>query len=187
MSFDLKSVLTSVAPTLATMLGGPLAGTAVTALEGAFGLNAGAGQDAITQVVQSGNMTPDIIAKVRAADQAHAEAMQQQGIDLAKLNAAHQEALAATDAADRDSARKREETVKDWTPAALAAGITLGFFGILAFLLQAQPPAGSRDVLNIMLGSLGTAWVSVVAYYFGSSAGSDRKTELLSQAPAIEK
>lgn len=47
-------------------------------------------------------------------------------------------------------------------------------------------PVASRDVLNIMLGSLGTAWISIIAYYFGSSNGSSRKTELLAKAPAVE-
>ena len=89
MSTDLKSLVSTIAPTLATMLGGPLAGTAVTALEGAFGLQAGAGPEAITQAVQSGAMTPEVVAAMRAADQKHAEAMAQQGIDLEKLNLAH--------------------------------------------------------------------------------------------------
>ncbi len=186
MSFDLKTAIGSIAPTLATMLSGPLAGAAVSALVGAFGLGPSAGADDITKVMQGGTMTPETVAAVRAADQHHAELMQQQGIDLAKLNAAHQEALATTDASDRNSARQREMTIKDWTPALLAAGITAGFFGILAYLMLYSPPAGSRDVLNIMLGSLGTAWVSVVAYYFGSSAGSDRKTDLLALAQPVK-
>jgi hypothetical protein len=184
MKFDLKTAIGSIAPTLATMLGGPLAGTAVAALTNAFGLSPSASKDEITSVAQSG-LTPEIIAKVRAEDQRHAEVMQQQGIDLAKLNAAHQEALAATDASDRNSARQREMSIKDVTPALLATGITTGFFGILAYLMVYSPPAESRDVLNIMLGSLGTAWVSVVAYYFGSSAGSQKKTELLAQSQPI--
>ena len=51
MNFNLKAALGSIAPTLATMLGGPLAGTAVTALEGALGLAPGAGTDEVTKVV----------------------------------------------------------------------------------------------------------------------------------------
>ncbi len=187
MSADLKSLVATIAPTIATMLGGPFAGTAVSALEGAFGLQAGSGPEAIVQAVQSGTMTPEVVAAMYAADQKHAEAMAQQGIDLEKLNLAHQELLAATEAADRNSARQREMAVKDWTPMVLAAGTTIGFFGLLTALLFVEPPAGSREVVVAMVGALGTAWISVISYYFGSSAGQARQTELLAQAPAIGK
>jgi len=65
--------------------------------------------------------------------------------------------------------------------------VTLGFFGVLAYMLFRSIPASGRDSMLLMLGSLSTAWTSVVAYYFGSSAGSDRKTELLAEAPPIAK
>ena len=39
----------------------------------------------------------------------------------------------------------------------------------------------NRDLVNVVVGALGTAWISIIGYYFGTSAGSMRKTELLAQ------
>ena len=68
MNFDLKTALASFAPTLATMLAGPMAGTAVAALESALGLDAGSGVPAINAAMQAGAMTPETIGLLRAAD-----------------------------------------------------------------------------------------------------------------------
>ncbi len=166
------------------MLGGPFAGTAVTALETA-GLDPGAGGDAVVQAVQSGAMTPEVVAAMKEADHKHAEAMAQQGIDINKMNLAHTELIASTNASDRISARQREMAMKDWAPPLLAAGTTIGFFGLLIAMLFIAPPPSSHDVLTTMVGALGTGWISVVSYYFGSSAGQARQTELLAMAPAV--
>ena len=87
-------------------------------------------------------------------------------------------AIITLDIAD---ARDREIHIKDYTPRVLAYGVTIGFFGILAIYTYGTVPEMNTSVLNIMLGSLGTAWVSIINYYFGSSIGSQRKTELLSK------
>ena len=175
MAFDLKSAVATLAPTLATMMGGPLAGAAVKALGEAFGLPNGATQDDVSAVLQRGALSGEMIAAVRAADQRHAEAMTAMGIDLARVNADTTKALAATDAADRDSARKRESTVGGVATPFLAGLITIGFFAVLAYIVGNGKPAVGGDVVLLLLGSLSAAWTAVVSYYFGSSASSARK------------
>jgi predicted Na+-dependent transporter len=61
---------------------------------------------------------------------------------------------------------------RDWTPHVLALIVTFGFFALLGYLAVRPVPAESKDVLNIMLGSLASGWVSIVSYYFGASLGS---------------
>lgn len=173
---DWKNLISSVAPFLGTALGGPLGGMAVSALGDALGLS-DKSESAIKQALSG--VTPEQMLAVKNADQAFQIKMQELGF----ANLKDMEQIAES---DRDSARKREVDVKDNTPKILAYFITLGFFSILAFMLFNEVPVGSKDVLNILLGSLGTAWIAIVSYYFGSSNGSARTTELLSKAPAIE-
>ena len=82
-------------------------------------------------------------------------------------------------AGDRDSARKREVLTGDFTPKVLAAAITIGFFGILFWMFIHGVPKNGNEALLLMLGALQTAFTGVIAYYFGSSAGSKAKNELL--------
>jgi hypothetical protein len=173
---SLAKAVSSFAPTLATMLGGPLAGTAVTALESAFGLAPGAGADAITSAAQAG-MTPDIVAKVRAADQEHAEKMRQLDIDVQKLNASHEEAFAKVDADDRNSARQREVAVKDWTPAIIAFLMIFLYGGVQVYLLTSVINDDMREIVMRSLGTLDAAVTMVLGYYFGSSVASRRSEQ----------
>lgn len=172
MAFDWKTLVKSIAPTIGTALGGPLGGVAGLALSRALGRDEAAAKDdnALAAAVQEAN--PDQLLALKKADQDFAVQMQKLGFE-------NVEALEAIAASDRASAREREIRTQDWTPKALAIAITLGFFGLLAYLCKREPPPGSRDILNILLGSLGAAWLAVVSYYFGSSAGSARKDELM--------
>lgn len=87
---------------------------------------------------------------------------------------AYQESMFRAELADVDSARKREMAVQDITPRVLALVVTVGFFGLLGFLVFHEAPAGSRDILNIMIGALGAGFGSVLGYYFGSSQTGDK-------------
>lgn len=172
---DWKNLIATVSPWIGTALGGPLGGLAVGAVADALGLSDKT-EASIKQALSG--VTPEQMLALKNADQEFAIKMQELGF----ANMKDMEAIAAS---DRDSARKREIAVKDNTPRNLAYAVTAGFFGVLAFMLTNEVPAGSRDVLNIMLGSLGTAWVGINAYYYGSTKGSQYKTELLSKANPV--
>lgn len=181
MAFNLGTALAGIAPTLATMLGGPLAGAAVTAIAGAFGLAPDATQADITKVLQTGAMTPEIIAAVRAADQRHAEILGQQGIDLAKLNADTIAAADATAAADRASARGMQIAKPSYWPGALSALTTCGVLGVIgASLAGLKVP---QDAVTVQLiGGLTAGWAACLAYWVGTTSNSRAKDQLLAQS-----
>lgn len=51
----------------------------------------------------------------------------------------------------------------------------------LAGLHFIEPPPGAREPLLLLTGSLSAAFGAVVAYWFGTTAGSADKTTLLAQ------
>lgn len=121
------------------------------------------------------NATPEQRLALQQEENRHEESLKQMGIASSK----EFEQLAVT---DRASARDMQVKNKSWIPPALALFITTGFFGILAAMFRYEPPQTAHDALMLLLGALGGAWTSVVAYYFGSSSGQDRQTEILSQS-----
>jgi len=173
---DALGVVAKLAPTIASVIGGPLAGGAVTALESVFGITAQPNasiddrQSAVAAAISGA--TPEQLAAMRKADQDYAARMAEAGFK-------NVETLASLSVQDRESARQMQISTKSMTAPFLALFVTLGFFGVLALMMFYPLPSATHDALMLMLGSLGTAWTGVIAYYFGSSAGSDRKTEIL--------
>jgi hypothetical protein len=157
--------LAQIAPGIATALGGPLAGLAVSAISKALGVD----EKDVQSTIDSGKLTADQLTSLKQAEiQLQAQA-QELGLNFEKL---------AVD--DRKSARDMQSTTKSIVPPLLALLVTAGFFGILTALMLGY--AQKSDELMIMLGSLGTAWTGIIGFYFGSSAGSQRKDELLHQS-----
>lgn len=166
---DWRKIVGAVAPSLATALGGPVAGLAVAELSRSLLGRTNGSKDEVAAAIASGGA--EAIARVRAADQAFALRLKEMDIDLDRL---HQ--------ADRASAREREVQAQDsWTPRILAGLVTAGFFSVLFFLLHHGKPDQGGDALLVMLGALGGAWASVISYYFGSSAGSAAKNQLFAK------
>lgn len=62
--------------------------------------------------------------------------------------------------------------------------VTVAIVGALYLLIYVPMPPLSKDAILIILGGLLKMVGDVFAYYFGSSEGSQRKTELLGGASA---
>lgn len=157
--------LKQIAPTIATALGGPLAGLAVDAVSKAIGID----PKDVTNTISEGKLSADQIASIKQAEIAMQAKAQELGLDFEKI---------AVD--DRKSARDLQAQTQSWIPGALAIVVTIGFFGILIGMMMET--FKTSEPLMLMLGSLGTAWTGIVAFYFGSSAGSQKKDELLHQS-----
>jgi uncharacterized protein YdeI (YjbR/CyaY-like superfamily) len=155
--------LKQIAPTVATALGGPLAGMAVSAISKAIGVD----EDKVSDLIKDNKLTAEQIAQVKIAEIELQKQAQELGLNFAKL-----------EVDDRKSARDMQVATRSWIPPLLAAAVTAGFFGILAMMLLGKVDSNNPAIL-MMLGSLGTAWTGIIAYYFGSSAGSQAKTEML--------
>ena len=70
---------------------------------------------------------------------------------------------------DRDSARKREETVKDSVPRNLAYLISSGFFISLFLLVFVDIDADIVEVLKAMSEMLKVVFIMIIGYYFGAT------------------
>jgi hypothetical protein len=168
----ITDIIGKVAPTVATVLGGPFAGMAIELLGGALGIGEPT-QAKIANVLTNSQLTGDQLLALKKAELDLQAQLEANGIRLEEV-AAH----------DRDSARQREVAVKDWTPKVLALMVTVGFFGVLSWLLVQGKPAQGGDALLVMLGALGGAWTSIIAYYYGSSSGSAQNRETIAKLAA---
>lgn len=171
---DIMSVVRTVAPWIGTALGGPLGGMAVEAASKALGITEKT-QGALKAALSGA--TPEQMLALKNADQEFA--LQMQAIGFKQVTD-----LEAVAAGDRKDARDMQKTVRSWVPATLSIIVTCGYFGILAGMLGGVFKVTDSEALLIMLGSLSTAWGIVMAFWFGTTSDSGRKTELLAQAPA---
>lgn len=171
---DWKQLLQSVAPTIATALGGPMAGFAVRTLSNALlGHESGSEADIAEAINVSG---PDALLKIKEAENAFAIRLKELDIDLERIGLQ-----------DRASAREREAKTGDsWTLRILAAIVITGFQVCVWYVITGKAKGLNDPNIAITIGTL-IGYVSakadqVISYYFGSSHGSQQKTEAMNKA-----
>ena len=120
-------------------------------------------------VISNNKLDATQVAALQQAELELKKQAQAMNLDFAKL---------AND--DRKSARDMQATTRSIIPPVLALVVTVGFFGILIGLMTKT--FATSDALMMMLGSLGTAWTGIISFFFGSSASSQAKDQLLHQS-----
>ena len=155
----LLDLVKGVAPTLATALGGPLAGAAVGMLADKLGVP---------------EKTVEAVTAALVSNPANLEKLKEMELEFYKI-----------DAQDRSSARTREVEMakadvhfitKNIT-SLLAIGILAGSMIIALLVFFVDFPDSQENILIFVLGSLFSIATQVVSYYFGSSQGSKDKTK----------
>jgi hypothetical protein len=148
-----KNIVKTVAPVLGTALGGPMAGAATKFIADKFLGEPNASDEQISQAMLTAS--PEQLLKLKQLDTDFALQMRQLDVDIYQI-----------DANDRDSARKREMSIKDSTPAILAFGLAIGFFAITWKLLS-DGIVSEAD--QIILTTISNLFMFALTYYFGSS------------------
>lgn len=190
---DWKQIVGAVAPGLATALGGPLAGGVVAVL--ADKLLGGSTGDPVKDEAQiasvlAGGITPELRAKILDGEQALKLAMVQAGIEERRIDADVDKAVLQ----DVANARQAHGASRDlfwlgviilvaWV--VLTAGTLLGLYQILTGgmkLVDAGIAATVFTVLGSLIGYVSNIAQQVVSYWFGSSRGSNEKTQAMASA-----
>jgi hypothetical protein len=170
---DWMSTLKTIAPTVASAFLGPLGGVAVAAVGNLLGVSE-ATQDKIASAIQSGQLTPEQIGKLKELELQYQENEKERGFKYSEL-----------EFKDRDSARTMQVATRSTTPTVLTYLVTAGFFGILGWMLYDDSVVNSPPLL-IMLGTLGTAWTACVSFWVGTTNNSQHKDILLANSTPVK-
>lgn len=167
---DWKQILAGVAPAIATAVGGPLAGAAVSTLGRTLLGKEKATEQEVADAVMS--LAPSELAlKLKEANNFFL-------IENRKLDVREQEIHQQ----DRASARDRETKTADPTPRRLAYLILGGFVAMVTYVIGwglAKMDTTQAAMAGTLIGFVSAKAEQIVAYYFGSSAGSKAKDDML--------
>jgi hypothetical protein len=158
--------LGSIAPTLATAFGGPLAGMAVSIAGKALGLS-DASQEQIEQVVVGSK--PEDLLKLKQADADLKVALRSLDIKEEEL-----------EVKDRESARSIFGQGKIII-SVLASVIIGSFLYMVWYMITNEKTIAPENALVVgtLIGYVSSKADQVVAYFFGSSHGSTQKNDVL--------
>jgi len=169
----LSTILQGVSTTLATALGGPLAGAAVSMLGKSILGDENATEEAIAQAISGGS--PEVVLKIKEADNNFKLEMEKIGYQREKLGYDNTINARAREVAIQQAGRT------SWEMITIAVVSLLSLPSCLALLFLAEPPQTAEAAILILIGTINSMVITVVGYYFGSSIGSKQKTDMMNK------
>jgi hypothetical protein len=166
----LKGILKTVAPTIATAVGGPMGGIAMKFLADKF---VGGDTGKVEEFLIGAN--PEQLKELKFADMEFKKEMARLGVDLEEIAAG-----------DRASARDLAKTKGILPQITISLAYSAGYFGVLAAFITGHLDVqeAHQSMFNGLLGVLSAAQIQIMNFWFGSSAGSKAKTTALANGKA---
>ena len=173
-----KAVISAVAPALGAALGGPLGGMAGQVISQAIGGNVAQLEKAILA------NDPQSIVKLREIEANFKQRCLELGIEEQEIALKFE--AAAVD--DRKSAREMAK-INMWPQIFISVAFLVGYFGFLYLFFSGEITVSPdwKSEANILLGVLSVNIPIIMQFWFGSSSGSQRKTQLLARSQPIEE
>ena len=169
----IKSVVGSVAPTIATALGGPFAGVAMKFLAERLGVE---DTGKVEEFLAAASENPGSLMELKRMEREFEQFMVEADIKLYEL-----------DVRDRESARDMASQKGILIQAILSGAYTVGYFAtlwtVMAGGINVEPEY--NGLVQTLLGALGAAQLQVLNFWFGSSRGSKDKTEAMTRLSEV--
>lgn len=174
----LQSIVKTVAPVLASALGGPMAGAAVAAISrGIFGED-NVSEEELVETLKD----PSMVIKLKQIETNFL--LEQEKLAIEKGYQKLEEiSLMYSDI--RNAREQSEQSIKygktDWMRILLPASVILLLTGIIFGLFVTNIQGSTKDVIYLIVGSLMTSFGSIVTFYYGSSQGSKSKDYIINK------
>jgi len=163
-----KQVLTTIAPMLATAVGGPFAGMATSVLLQKLGIDPKTPDPEAAVNAALSNASQDTLLKLKAAEMDLTAKLAELGVQREQL-----------ELADVANARNLAIQTKTWTPTILSysmlGGTLAAALAVIVGGVHIPQDQGTALTFGTIFGYLFSENKAILAYWFGSSRGSQDK------------
>jgi len=152
----LGSLLKSLAPTIASAAGGPMAGMAVKMAATKLGIPDATANE-IEDLIER---EPEKAVVLKQADAEFKNRIREMEIDLESFK---------TEVGDRQDARKKNREANDWTPRIFILLALMLYGGFIVLVTVMPHDQNDETIISLVLGQLSSLLALGGSYYFGSS------------------